>query len=80
MVIHIDDELTLFPVAGYVALAVESAFRSKSEISGMWRSESDSLDTPLAFFIRIWEGSMVLKVSWEIFTAADEPKMPIEIR
>lgn len=39
MVTHIDNELTLFPVAGYAALAVESAFRSKSEISSMWKRE-----------------------------------------
>jgi len=39
-----------------------------------------SRDTPLAFFIRIWEGSVALRVSWEIFRAAGGPQMLFEIR
>jgi len=42
--------------------------------------KTGSLDTPLAFFIPVWEGSMTLKVSREVFRVLDEPPMPFEIR
>ena len=34
----------------------------------------------IAFFTRIWEGSMALKVSWELFRVLDEPQVLFEIR
>jgi len=40
------------------------------------RRMSGSLDTPLAFFTRIWEGSMALKVSREVFRVLTNPKCP----
>ncbi len=42
-------------------------------------AKTGSLDTQLAFLIRIWKGSRALKVSWEVFSVLDEPKMPFAI-
>ena len=42
--------------------------------------KTGSLDTQLAFFIRIWEGSRALKASCKFFRVSDEPQMSFEIR
>ena len=42
-------------------------------------AKTGSPDTLLAFFIRIWEGSMALRASWEVFRVLDEPPIPFSL-
>jgi hypothetical protein len=43
-------------------------------------AKTGSPDTLLAFFIRIWEGSIALRASWEVFRVLDEPPIPFPSR
>jgi hypothetical protein len=55
-------------------------FAFKWKIPKLCRStKTCPVDLPLAFLIRLWEGSMALKVFCEVFMVLDEPKMPVEI-
>jgi ABC-type multidrug transport system fused ATPase/permease subunit len=67
--------LVSFIGLGIMILTGMTSIGAKWELLKLRRSaKTGPIAEPLAFLIRIWEGSMALKASREVFRMLDEPR------